>query len=52
MNTIAFGTASQKYSVVLYCTLLYFLYIDFLIYSQNKMVSDSFSVTGMGHHDH
>ena len=120
MNTAAFGTALQKYSAVLYCTLLYLWYnklisscinftwnllfkafinldlffrqnlltklviarhngrfkIDgfirctlmgnqpwpqvhkwnsgkvnwFVIYCQNKMICDSFSITGMGHH--
>ena len=50
MNTGTFGTASQTYSAVLYCTLLYFWYNWFVIYFQNKMVCDSFSITGMGHH--
>ena len=51
MNTATFGTALQKYSAVLHCTLLYFWCNWFVIYSQNKMVCDSFSVTGVGHHD-
>ena len=49
VNTAAFGTALQKYSAVLYCTLLYFSYNWFVIYSQNKMVPDSFSRTGIRH---
>ena len=52
MNTAAFGTALQKYRSVLFCTLLYFWYNWFVIYSQNKMVCNSFSITGMGHHDY
>ena len=40
MNTKASGTALQKYSAALYCTLLYLWYIWFVIYSQNKMVWD------------
>ena len=51
MNTVAFGTALQKYSAVLYCTLLYFWYNWFVIYCQNKKGCDSFSITRMGHHD-
>ena len=51
MNIAAFGTALQKYSAVLCCTLLYFWYNWFVTYSQNKMVCDSFSIIGMGHHD-
>ena len=47
MNTAAFGTVSQKYNAVLYYTLLYFWCNWFVIYSQNKMVCDSFSITGM-----
>ena len=46
MNTAAFGTAYQKYNAVLYCTLLYFWYTWFVTYSQNKIVCDSFSITG------
>ena len=42
MNTEAFGTA------YIY-TLLYFSYNWFVIYSQNKMVYESLSITGMGH---
>ena len=51
MNTAALGTASQKYSAVLYYTSLYFFYNWFVIYCQSKMVCDSFSITCMGHHD-
>ena len=41
----------HSFTEILYCTLLYFWYNLFVIYSQNKKVCDSFSVTGMGHHD-
>ena len=41
MNTAACGTALWKYSAVLYCTLLYFWYNWFVIYSQNKVVCDN-----------
>ena len=36
------------YCTVLYCTVLYFWYNWFVIYCQNKMECDSFSITGMG----
>ena len=44
IHTIAFGTALPQYSAV-----LYFWYNWFVIYSQNKMVCDSFSITVMRH---
>ena len=47
MNTAAFGKDSQKYSAIWYCTLLYFWHNWFVIYSQNKMVCDSFLITGI-----
>ena len=47
MNTASLGTASQKYNAVLCSTLLYFWYNWFVIYSQNKMVCDSFSIADM-----
>ena len=47
MNPAAFGTALQKYSVVLHSALLYFWYNWFLIYCQYKMVCDSFSIAGI-----
>ena len=51
MNTAAFGIAPQKYSAVLTVVYFtrYFWYNWSVIYSQNKMVCDSFSITGMGH---
>ena len=41
----------HSFTEILYCTLLYFWYNLFVIFSQNKMVCHSFSITGIGHHE-
>ena len=48
MNTVACGTALQKYGAVLY-SISGTNDFQVVIYSQNKMIWDSFSITGMRH---